>query len=238
VSADVDKSAVSQSPQPLLDAHAAQAVMDFNLRPALYADASWLPKWALGCKLIRGTAVERALSAGLIQERGLAGAWDWKLAAPVSRLFASPARDRSLVALAVGACAHRKQLLQVVLKPQLNSLNLVLGDLADGLWNVAVNAVPSAASNAADSLSEAWWRLDPAILRRRLHDAGAAWLLGLFERCDPAQRASADRALLCLPRPCSDRPVLPLDAKQRALLERAVFETIIPRWAPACNWSF
>jgi hypothetical protein len=238
VSTDVETAAVSQPSQPLLDVHAAQAVMDFNLRPALYADATWLPKWAHRLKLVRGSAVERALSAGLIHERGLAGAWDWKLAAPVSRLFASPARDRSLVALAVGACAHRRQLLQVVLKPQLNSLNLVLGDLADGLWSVAVNAVPSAAPNAADGLSEAWWRLDPAVLRRRLHDAGVAQLLGLFVPADTAQRASADRARLCLPRHGSNRPAPQLHAKERALLERTVFETIIPRWAPACNWSF
>ncbi|MBA2723608.1 MAG: SctK family type III secretion system sorting platform protein [Methylibium sp.] len=208
----------------------AKLLVRFNLQPASYADASWLPDWAAGAS----EPVLRELSLALLREHGLQTSCDWWLNDRAARLFLMdrPALER--LALTAGIAAHRDSLRQVVRQSRLACLRSALGDTLDTLWLPVAEAVEYAPA----PLQLPWEPFDGAALEHRLVHDGYQQLLRLLNVRDAAQRPAALRAAFCAPRALSSKP-LPCLPRQRA--ERwtdAIVNDILPRWTPAWTWLF
>lgn len=211
-------------------AHWAQLLLRFNLQPAAYAHASWLPEWAGEA----APAVLQELSLALLTEHGLDAACDWWLNDRAARLFLVDPPARGRLALAVGIAAHRDSLRQVVRQAQLATLRSVLGEALDTLWLPVAEAI----EHAARPLSLQWEPFNGELLACELTDEGYRQLLRLLDRRDPAQRPAALRAAFCAPRALSVDPLPPLPRQGATRSADAIVADLLPRWAPAWTWLF
>ncbi len=225
--------AAFDQPPGAIDGRWARAVVRFNLQPAEYADASWLPRWAP----LAAPRARQELSRGLLREHGLETLCDWALDDAAARLFMMDADAFDSISLAVGVAAHRDSLRQVVRKDRLTALRECLGQAASALWLSVAESVPRAAA----ALIIGWEPLDAQALKSKLTDTGKAALLRMLDPTEPRQRAAALRCALRLPRPASAQgelalPPLPLSQAER--MAEAIVRDLLPRWAPQWTWLF
>lgn len=212
----------------------AETALRFDAQPALYADPSWLPGWAVNSPRPLPLRIERELSNWLLAVQQVGAPSDWGACCGAARLFMIDAPARDAVALAVGVAAQRGVLRQVVLQARIKSLQQALGDALDTLWSPLAESVP----HETQTLSLSWREFDAAALRQTLQHAGLRQLLRLLNPADPAQHPMAARAALCAPRlwPQPAQPVL--DAAQTERLSALIVQTAVPQWASAWTWLF
>lgn len=208
----------------------AKLLLRFNLQPASYADASWLPDWARGA----GEPVLRQLSLALLREHGLHSSFDWWLNDRAARLFLLDRPALKRLALAVGIAAHRDSLRQVVQHSRLASLRAPLGDALDTLWLPVAETV----EYAPVPLQLQWDPFDGAALAHRLEGDGYHQLVRLLNVRDAAQRPAALRAAFCAPRALSLQPLACLPRPRSERCTDALVNDILPRWTPAWTWLF
>jgi len=208
-------------------------VARFNLRPAQYADASWLPDWVAAPDALP-ERLERELSAWLLAEHGLDGNNAWALGSEAARLFMLDAPARLMLAQALGVARHRSALRQVVLQPQVEALRLALGDTLDALWSPLAEAVEA----SPHRFVLPWSAFDGRVLREQLQLDGLRVLLSLFDPADASHRGAAQRAAFCLPRRLVGTAWPSLSAARARPLLQTIVTHAIPAWAPAWTWLF
>lgn len=207
-----------------------QALLNFNLSPAQYADASWLPNWAGE----GSEAALHALSAELLSTHALDSSFDWVLPAGPARLFMIGRDERDSLALAVGVAAQRSSLRCVVRAADLGALRTTFGETGDIIWQPAAEAVPASELPWAVS----WASFEPVAARRQMLVEGYRQLLRLVAAEKPAQPAVMGRAKLCAPREATERVLIPLPNIAAKRLFDSLVDDFIPRWAPSWNWLF
>lgn len=209
----------------------AALLLRFNLQPALYADASWLPRWARRPETLQ-PCVRDALSRAMLHDRGLGGLHDWTLENRAGRFFLMDSRSRDAVALALGVAAQRDPLRRVVLKARLDALRGALGDALGTLWMPVAEAVEP----AQRPVSIAWEAFDGKALGRALTMDGYSQLLRLVDR---ENHALWGRAVLCAPRGVASTEPLPaMGAAPAKRLIGGVISELIPRRTAQWAWLF
>jgi len=205
-------------------------------RVSLDLHPSWLPAdWPLRHRQLArlGAGGHEALSAWLRAAQGLPDP-ACRLAGPADlaeRLCAIDGRDLRRIALECGVVAHRDQLLQ--------------GELAPELWRQARRLHPDLAEFAL-----ARWPASPALalsdraLKARPRAAGRVVLLRgyrLMLGCIAAAGAGAPllrRVRLKFPRRASAEAVLPLVGARRAAYEELVHMCVVPERFGQWDWLF
>lgn len=221
-------------PEAIADGPWRSALLRFNLHPALYAHASWLPGWAHAA--VQGPQLQAALSRSLLQAQGVHELFDWELRDTGARLFLlDPAALRAL-ALSLGVAAHRDRLCRIVWQPQLLALQAALGDTFDALWLPVSEQVQVFPVQALDGLLLLQSPAAVAALRQRLEHDGLLLLLRLVDPGLSAQRAAAVRAAFRLPRALAGKALPPLPGARAEALARAIAEQLLARCAPGCGW--
>jgi hypothetical protein len=212
------------------------AVLRFNLNEASYAHLSWLPT-SLAAPASGGRyqyQYAAALSAGLRDEVGVAGLYDWSIDSAAARLFLMDAGSLATIALIVGIAAHRQTLRQVVQGQQIELLGNQLGTALDTLWFPLAQAVP-----AAETALLLPWNMPSNRENRELKPAlveeGQRQLLRLV---DTKQRASAMRAALCMSRSVAKEPLPCLSAVQAQTMTDTIIEHAVTQWTPQWTWLF
>ena len=210
------------------------AVLRFDSQPALYADPSWLPQWAVGSPRPLQLRLERELSSWLLAQQRVDGPCDWAACCAAARLFMMDARERDALALVTGVAAHRASLRQVVLHDRIEALRVGLGGALDVLWSPVAECV----GHAESRLVVPWDVVGVDALRSRLRQDGLHQLLRLLNPDDVRQRAAAARAALCAPRRATGADARGLPAAQAERLSDALIEFAVPEWASAWTWLF
>ena len=205
-----------------------RAVLVFNLSPAVYADASWLPPDAPAVDSSR--AARRQLSDALIAEHGLDDCFDWGMSDPVLRPMLLSPQSWSELALTAGVLAHRNRLRQVVQREVFSQWQALLGDRMDLLWTPLADCFPAIGSQIKPAPS-------PEAVAA-IRDDGQAVILSLLNPHHDFVHANVlRRAQVRLPRsrlldPLAWQPeVVHADALAHTLMDE-----LLPRRSPEWTW--
>ncbi len=203
-------------------------VRQFNLAPADYVDASWLPagwpaRYADAESLHGRTAA--ALSRWLLQQHGLADQFDFDFAAREKRLALLDAPALRTLARYLGLAHYAPYLRRVVARETRSTLMQRIGGPGYAfLLNAALSTragTPAALDAHADDFDT------------RLLNAGAVALLAALPCPAGALRA---RVQLKLPRTAAHCPAAPV--AEAAGIRTLIFTRLIPAVAPQWLWLF
>jgi hypothetical protein len=205
-------------------------VQQFNLAPATYVDASWLPRdWLPQFERLRGamhTRTAQALSRWLLTQHALADEFDFDFGAKDKRLALLDGPAFQKLARYLGLAVHARSLRGVV---QRAARNVLMQRIGADAYEFLLRSAPVIDAGAGAQ------RIDPAAadLEVKLLETGSRCLL---EALPDSAHAAKRRAQLKLPRSASSNAGAsePQAAVTRRLLISHFIPAVLPQWA----WLF
>jgi hypothetical protein len=204
----------------------------FNLRPALYANESWVDPVFLQMQDDNLWRYSLHLGDWLCHKVGISGQYDWEMDEPMKRIFLLDAASLQQICLCIGAAQQRSIMVHQIRRERVQAFKDALGtDLIDFVLNQTTHHFDFQPLN--------WESIDiePMKIWQACLIQGSKTL---WHSLPNEWRAVKQRGLLTFDRGWQiDQPFTsPSDLGWAAKLHAWILDVLIPHRMPSCNWLY